>query len=106
MAHRSSRLSVAAKRSVVGCALALHSRIACRGVTDSDSLRFKQEGRKINSEPGCSHLASVPAQTQFAPAQGVASMTTRKQVAIVMLAMFALFAVGQVCLLTLPLVGR
>jgi hypothetical protein len=33
-------------------------------------------------------------------------MTTRKQVAIVMLAMFALFAVGQICLLTLPFLGR
>jgi hypothetical protein len=41
-----------------------------------------------------------------APAQGTASMTTRKQVAIVMIAMFALFAVGQVCLLTLPFLGR
>jgi hypothetical protein len=33
-------------------------------------------------------------------------MTTRKQVAIVMLAMFALFAAGQICLLTLPFLGR
>jgi hypothetical protein len=39
------------------------------------------------------------------PPQGIASMTTRKQVAIVMLAMFALFALGQLCLLTLPFAG-
>ena len=48
----------------------------------------------------------APAQRDSAPSQGVASMTTRKQVAIVMLAMFALFAVGQILLWTLPLAGR
>lgn len=33
-------------------------------------------------------------------------MTTRKQVAIVMFAMFALFAAGQVLLWTIPLIER
>jgi len=38
--------------------------------------------------------------------QGAASMTTRRQVTIVMITMLFLFAVGQMFLWTIPLAGR
>jgi hypothetical protein len=59
-----------------------------------------------NRQHGSSIPESAPAASGLSSAQGVASMTTRKQVAIVMLTMFALFAVGQLLLWTLPLAGR
>jgi hypothetical protein len=40
------------------------------------------------------------------PSQGAASMTTRKQVAIVMFTMIALFALGQIVLWMLPIAER
>jgi hypothetical protein len=46
-----------------------------------------------------------PGRTSW-PSQGAASMTTRKQIAIVIFAMLTLFALGQMFLSMLPVAGQ